>query len=42
VSIKIGREPSRARYHLRDPAVFRQFLRDAIAAAQPTVEAATA
>jgi trehalose 6-phosphate synthase/phosphatase len=42
ISIKIGLEPSRARYHLRDPATFRQFLRDAIAAAEPTVEAATA
>ncbi len=26
ISIKIGREPSRAKYRLRDPAVFRKFL----------------
>ena len=32
ISIKIGVEPSRARYRLRDPAAFRKFLRDAILA----------
>lgn len=30
VSIKVGREPTRARYRLRDPAAFRQFLREAL------------
>lgn len=31
ISIKVGQEPSRARYRLRDPAAFRKFLLDAIA-----------
>ena len=31
ISIKVGPEPSRAKYRLRDPAAFRQFLFDAIA-----------
>ena len=31
VSIKVGREPSRAHYRLRDPAMFRNFLADAFA-----------
>ncbi|HEV3410784.1 MAG TPA: trehalose-phosphatase, partial [Chthoniobacterales bacterium] len=30
ISIKVGREPSRARYRLRDPATFRRFLLEAI------------
>ena len=30
ISIKIGPEPSRARYRLRDPTAFRGFLRDAV------------
>jgi trehalose 6-phosphate synthase/phosphatase len=42
ISIKIGTEPSRARYRLRDPATFRQFLRDAVAAGEPTIATATA
>jgi trehalose 6-phosphate synthase/phosphatase len=42
ISIKIGLEPSRARYRLRDPAAFRQFLRDAVAAGQPALTSATA
>jgi len=33
VSIKIGREPSRAKYRLRDPAAFRTFIADALAPA---------
>jgi trehalose-6-phosphatase len=34
LSIKIGSEPSRARYRLRDPAAFRKFLRDAVETAE--------
>ncbi|MDQ6861012.1 MAG: bifunctional alpha,alpha-trehalose-phosphate synthase (UDP-forming)/trehalose-phosphatase [Verrucomicrobiota bacterium] len=30
LTIKVGAEPSRAKYRLRDPAAFRKFLRDAI------------
>ena len=30
ISIKVGREPSRARYRLRDPAAFRQFVAEAL------------
>ena len=38
ISIKVGAESSRAKYRLRDPAAFRQFLLDAIADA-PAVTA---
>jgi trehalose 6-phosphate synthase/phosphatase len=34
LSIKIGSEPSRARYRLRDPAAFRKFLREAVETAE--------
>jgi trehalose 6-phosphate synthase/phosphatase len=30
ISIKVGSEPSRAKYRLRDPAAFRKFLRNAL------------
>ncbi|MBA3881864.1 MAG: bifunctional alpha,alpha-trehalose-phosphate synthase (UDP-forming)/trehalose-phosphatase [Chthoniobacterales bacterium] len=35
VSIKVGNEPSRAAYRLRDPAALRKFLVDALSAASP-------
>ncbi|CAN5312340.1 bifunctional alpha,alpha-trehalose-phosphate synthase (UDP-forming)/trehalose-phosphatase [soil metagenome] len=34
ISIKIGAEPSRARYRVADPAAFRRFLRDLLTAAR--------
>ena len=40
ISIKVGPEPTRARYRLRDPAAFRRFLFDAIADAPAAVAAA--
>lgn len=43
ITIKIGSEPSRARYRLRDPAAFRKFLGDALASSRKaTLVAATA
>ncbi len=30
ISIKVGRQPSRAKYRLSDPAEFRKFLREAL------------
>jgi trehalose 6-phosphate synthase/phosphatase len=36
ISIKVGREPSRAKYRLQDPAAFRQFLTDALLQTAPS------
>ncbi len=42
ISIKIGPEPSRARFRLRDPAAFRKFLRGTVATQREPVTASTA
>ena len=42
ISIKIGPEPSRARFRLRDPAAFRAFLATAIATRSEALASATA
>ena len=42
LSIKVGSEPSRARYRVRDPAAFRRFLREALAASTQTLASAMA
>lgn len=41
ISIKIGPEPSRARYRLRDPAAFRKFLSDSLLADAPAIATTT-
>ncbi|HEX8680129.1 MAG TPA: trehalose-phosphatase, partial [Chthoniobacterales bacterium] len=40
VSIKVGPEPSRARYRVHDAAAFRKFLREALVSAKPQTLAA--